>query len=155
MTGLGLRRCFRDPAAGRSPNHTVDMLFYAHSGWRYLVLLALVLNLGYALFGILGRRPYDATMLRLARILTASVHVQVLLGIGLLFARRFYPQLIGHLVTMALAAVAVTIVPVVMRKRDPAARTWLPHLIATVVAAALIVVGIMAIGRSPLGMTAG
>lgn len=131
------------------------MLFYIHSGWRYLVLLALVTNLGYALFGLITRRPYDPLMLKLARILTALVHAEVLLGIALLFTRRFYSALIGHVVMMIFAAVVVTIVPAVMRRRDPAARSWLPHLIGTLVAAALIVLGIMAIGRSPLGMTAG
>jgi heme A synthase len=131
------------------------MFFYIHSGVRYLVLLAAVLNLGYALFGLLTRRPYDPTMLWLARIFAGLVHLQVLLGIALLFSRRFYPALIGHVMMMIFAAVTVTIVPAVMRRRDPAARGWLPHLIGTAIAIVLIVFGIMAIGRSPLGMTAG
>lgn len=131
------------------------MLFYLHSGVRYLVLLAAVLNLGYALYGLIGRRPYDAAMLRLARAFAGLVHLQILLGIALLFSRRFYPALIGHVMMMIFAAVVATLVPAVMRRRDPAARGWLPHLIGTVVALALIVAGIMAIGRSPLGMTAG
>jgi two-component system, OmpR family, sensor histidine kinase KdpD len=53
------------------------------------------------------------------------------------------------------AAVAATVVPAIMKRRDPASRTYLPHVIATLVALALIVMGIMAIGRSPLGMTGG
>ena len=38
------------------------MLFYAHSGLRYLVLLAGVLVLGYAGYGQATKREYDKTM---------------------------------------------------------------------------------------------
>jgi heme A synthase len=128
------------------------MLFYAHSGVRYLVLVAGVLTLGFALYGTVARRPYDPMMLRLARVFAASVHLQVLLGVALLLTGRFYPALIGHIAMMAFAAAVATLVPAVMRRRDPGARTWLPHVIGTVVALALIWLGVLAIGRSPLGM---
>jgi hypothetical protein len=128
------------------------MLFYAHSGVRFLVLLAGVLTLGYALFGLATRRPYSPTMLTLSRIFAGSVHLQVLLGIVVLLMGRFYSALIGHIMMMVFAAVTATLVPAIMRRRDPAARTWLPHLIGTLVTLALIWFGIVAIGRSPLGM---
>ena len=128
------------------------MLFYAHSGVRYLVLLAGVLTLGYALYGAITRRPYDPVMLRLARVFAGSVHLQVLLGVALLLTGRFYSALIGHMVMMVFAAVVATVVPAIMRRRDPAARSWLPHVIGTLVTLALIWFGVMAIGRSPLGM---
>ena len=131
------------------------MLFYAHSGVRYLVLLAGVLTLAYALYGAATRRPYDPRMLTLSRVFAVSLHLQVLVGIAVILTGQFYPALIGHIVTMVFAVVVATIVPAVMRKRDPAARGWMPHLIGTVVALALIWAGIVAIGRSPLGMTAG
>jgi hypothetical protein len=130
------------------------MLFYAHSGVRFLVLLAGVLTLGYAVFGVATRRPYDPMMLRLSRIFMGSLHLQVVLGIAMLLSGRFYPALIGHIVLMVFAAVVATLVPAVMRRRDPAARTWVPHLIGTLVVLVLIWLGIMAIGRSPLGMGA-
>ena len=128
------------------------MLFYAHSGLRYLVLLAGVLTLAYALFGAASRRPYDPKMLTLSRIFAGSVHLQVLLGIALLLTGRFYPALIGHIMMMVFAAVVATLVPAVMRRREPAARGWVPHLVGTLVTLALIWFGIAAIGRSPLGM---
>jgi heme A synthase len=128
------------------------MLFYAHSGVRYLVLLAGVLTLAYALFGAVTRRPYDPMMLRLSRVFAGSVHLQVLLGIALILTGRFYPALIGHIMTMVFAAVAATVVPAITRRRDPAARGWLPHVIGTALTLALIWLGIIAIGRSPLGM---
>ena len=131
------------------------MLFYAHSGVRYLVLLAGVLTLGYALFGAATRRPYDPLMLRLSRIFAGSVHLQILLGIMVLFSRPFYSALIGHVMMMAFAAVVATLVPAVMRRREPAARGWVPHMIGTAITLALIWFGILAIGRPPLGMSDG
>jgi hypothetical protein len=128
------------------------MLFYAHSGVRYLVLLAGVLALGYAIFGAAARRPYEPMMLGLSRIFAGTLHLQVLLGVALILTRQFYPALIGHIVMMVFAAVVATIVPAVMRRRDPAARSWLPHVIGTLVALALVWFGVIAIGRSPLGM---
>ncbi len=130
------------------------MFFYAHSGLRYLVLLAGLLTLAYAVFGAATRRPYDRTMFRLARTFTAITHIQVVVGVALLLSRPFSGALIGHIVTMVFAAVVVTVVPSVMRRREPAARTYLPHVVATLVALALMVMGIMAIGRSPFAMTA-
>ena len=131
------------------------MFFYAHSGVRYLVFLAGLVTLGYAIFGAVTRRPYDRTMLRLARTFTALTHIQVVLGVALLLSGRFYPALVGHIMSMVFAAVAATIPPAVMKRREPAARTYLPHVIATLVALALMVMGILAIGRSPLAMTGG
>ena len=128
------------------------MLFYAHSGVRFLVLLAGVLTLVYALYGAATRRPYDPKMLTLSRVFAGSMHVQFLLGIALLLTGRFYPALIGHIMTMLFAVVVATLVPAVLRRRDPAARTWLPHLIGTLVTLVRIWFGITAIGRSPLGM---
>ena len=119
------------------------MLFYTHSGVRYLVLLVGVLTLGYACYGAVTGRTYDRTMFRLARTFAGLTHFQLLLGLVLLFTQRFYPALIGHIMPMVFAAAAATVAPAVMRRREPAARTWIP----------LMVAGIIAIGRSPLGMS--
>ena len=130
------------------------MFFYAHSGLRYLVLLAGVLTLGYALYGAVTGLTYDRTMLRLARAFMALTHLQLLLGVALLFTQPFYPALIGHIMPMVFAAAAATVAPAVMRRREPAARTWIPHVVTTLFALALMVLGIIAIARSPLGMSA-
>lgn len=129
------------------------MFFYAHSGVRYLVLLAGLLAFAYALYGAVTRRPYDRTMFLLARTFTAVTHIQVVLGVALLLTRPFSGALVGHIVTMVFAAVVATVVPAVMRRREPAARTYLPHVVAILVALALMVMGMMAIGRSPFSMT--
>lgn len=131
------------------------MFFYAHSGVRYLVLLAGVAALAYAVRGLVARRPYDRTMLGLASAFAGLTHLQVLLGVALLFTGRFYAALTGHIALMVFAAVAAQIVPSVMRRRQPADRGYGPHVVAILVALTLMVVGILAIGRGPFGSSGG
>lgn len=131
------------------------MLFYAHSGVRYLVLLVGAVTLVHAIFGAATRRPYGRPMLALASTFAGLMHLQILLGLALLFADRFYPALTGHIVLMVSAAVVAQIVPSVMRRRTPLERSFAPHIISVTVALALITAGIVAIGRTPFGSSGG
>lgn len=127
------------------------ILLYAHSGIRYLVILAGLAVVAYALAGVVGRRPYDARMRVLSGVFAMFLHLNVLLGLALLFTRPFAPYLIGHISLMIFAAVAAQIVPSVMRRRPEEQRTWLPHLISGVVSLGLIVAALMAIGAPIFG----
>ncbi len=127
------------------------MLLYAHSGIRYLVILAGLAVVAYALMGVVGRRPYDSRMRVLSGVFAMFLHLNVLLGLGLLFTRPFAPYLIGHISLMVFAAVAAQIVPSVMRRRPEEERTWLPHLVSGVVSLGLIVAALMAIGAPIFG----
>lgn len=131
------------------------MLFHAHSGLRYLVLLAGIATLVYALAAIIVRAPYKRPMRILATLFAGTLHLQVVVGLALLFTGRFYPQLIGHIFLMILAAAAAQVVPSVMRRRPEEQRTYLPHAISALVALGLIYFGIDAIGRGLFQMTAG
>jgi hypothetical protein len=121
------------------------MLYYAHSGIRYLVLLAGFAAVAYAVWGLVGRRPYDQVMRRLGGAFAGLLHLQILLGVGVLFTGRFHPTLGGHVILMVFAAVVAQIVPSVMRRRPMEERTYAPHLIGTLAALALIVAGILAV----------
>lgn len=123
------------------------MLYHAHSGLRYLILVVGAAVLVYAVWGWLGKRPYDRTMKGFASAFAGLLHLQILLGFALLVTGRYTPALIGHIFLMLLAAGAAQVVPSVMRRRPPEERTYLPHVVGTVVALALIVGGILAIGR--------
>ena len=69
------------------------MLFYAHSGLRYLVLLAGVLVLGYAGYGQATKREYDKTMRFLAAVFTGAIDLTALFGVAyLLRGVSFSPQ---------------------------------------------------------------
>lgn len=120
------------------------ILYHAHSGIRYLVLLAGFMAVGYAVYGLVTRRPYDQVMRKLGGAFAGLLHLQVLLGIGVLFTGRFYPALGGHILLMVFAAVVAQVVPSVMRRRPMEDRTYAPHLIGTLAALALIVAGILA-----------
>ncbi|MFP2904952.1 hypothetical protein ACLESD_07840 [Pyxidicoccus sp. 3LFB2] len=128
------------------------MFFYAHSGLRYLVLLAGVLALAYFAFGLATKRPFDKG----GRILGASfaglLHTQVLLGILVLVTRFYYPALIGHIVMMVLATVAAQVSMSVNRRR-PQPGFVLP-LVGVGLAFLFIIGGIMAIGRGVFTTTA-
>ena len=126
-------------------------LLHAHSGLRYLVLVAGVVALGYALFAVLTRRPYDQGIRKTAAAFAGLLHLQVLVGFVFLVSGRFYPALVGHIFMMLSAAAAAQIPLSVLRRREPEARTPMPHLVGTLIALALIWGGIASIGRGLLG----
>ena len=127
------------------------MFLQAHSGFRYLVLLAALVVVGYAAFGLATKRPYDKTMRILSAAFTGIVDLTVLLGLITLFTGRFYPQLGGHIVMMIFAAVVAHVVHGVMKRRPAEQQTFTPHIVGTLVVLGLIVAGTMAIGRPIVG----
>jgi heme A synthase len=130
----------------------MNFLFQAHSGLRYLVLLSGVVALAYFVSGLATKRPVDKGVRILGSIFTGLLDLQVLLGILMVAMGRFYPQLIGHIAMMVLAA-AVTHVLLVMNRKRPSPGYVLP-LVAVLLALAFIVGGVMAIGRGVLTHTA-
>ncbi len=122
-------------------------LLHTHSGLRYLVLLAGVMALGYALWGMASKRPYDKGMRILGTSFAGLLHLQVLVGFFLLVSGVFQPMLIGHIFLMLIAAVIAQIPVSVMRRRPQEQRTHTPHVVATLVALALIWMGVASIGR--------
>ena len=126
------------------------MLLGAHSGVRYLILLAGLSVALYALYGVVAGRPYNETVRKLAAAFAGLLHLQVLLGLSLLIAGQFYPALTGHLMMMVFAAAAAQVVPSVMRRRPVEKRTYLPFLVGALVALGLIFGGVRAIDRTLL-----
>lgn len=131
------------------------MLFPAHSGIRYLVILVGVMAFSYACFGSASKRPYDRTMTILGSSFAGLIHLQILFGFGVLFTGNFYPALIGHLFMMFFAAVAAQLPPSVMRRRPQEERRYMPHVIGTLLALVLIAGGILAIRPSIFGSLGG
>lgn len=128
----------------------MNALFHAHSGLRYLVLLAAVIAivvLGYAL--ATGRSVRTAQ--RVATIYTGLLDLQIVLGIGLVMLGLFPDAVIGHLAMMLLAAVVVHATSIFGRRSTSEQRELAFRLSGVVISLLLIVGGIMAIGRSVLG----
>ena len=129
-------------------------MFMAHSGIRYLVLLFGVACAVYAIFGWATGRPYDRAMRAIASIFAGTLHLQILLGVVVIFTRGFYPALMGHILTMVIAAAVAQLPVSVMRRRPDDQRTYPPHAVSALIALALIWAGVAAIGRSLLGSAA-
>jgi hypothetical protein len=127
-------------------------LFHAHSGLRFLILLLGVVNVGVLGLGLAQKKTFG----KMHRILGASfaglLHTQVLVGLGVLMTRTYYPQLAGHIAMMVLAAVTAQVAMTVNRKR-PTPGFQLP-LIGVSLALVLIFGGLMAISRGLFTMTA-
>ncbi|HEX6599744.1 MAG TPA: hypothetical protein VF034_10520 [Gemmatimonadaceae bacterium] len=128
----------------------MNFLYQAHSGLRYLVLLAAlgaVVSLAYAL--AMGRMDRSARVLPIA--FTALLDLQVLLGIGLVIGGVFPDAAVGHLVMMVLALVATHGSSVMAKRASTERREMIIRLVGIVLAVVLIAGGIMALGRSVLG----
>lgn len=129
----------------------MTILLQAHSGFRYVVLLLGAATVLYALFGVITKRPVGRPMMRLASGFAGAFHLQILLGLAVLFSSsvvRFVP---AHVITLLFAAVVAQIVPSVMRRTRPERRTHLPYLVSALTALGLAAIGILALGRPVLG----
>lgn len=129
------------------------MLFAAHSGLRFLVLLAGLLVVLYALVGFFAKREYSPVMARLAAAFTGLLHLQVLTGISVLFTRTFHTAIMGHLFPTLAAAAVAQLTGSVMKRRPEARKSYGPHLVGAVLALGLVAAGVKAIGRGLLQST--
>jgi hypothetical protein len=128
------------------------MLFYAHSGLRYLVLLMGLIAIAYFAFGLATKRPVDKSVRIIGSSFVGLLDLQIVLGILLLATGwPFYPKLWGHLVMMGLAAGLAHALLVVNRKRPNPG--YLLPLLAVAGAFILVIGGILAIGRSLMATT--
>lgn len=126
------------------------ILLPAHSGIRYLVLLAGLIVVVYAAVGLFGRKPYGRGGHITMQVFVGLLDVQFLLGLLLVFSRPFYPALTGHIVMMVLAVGTAHAASSVNRRRPPERKSWALQLGAALLALFFIVGGILAIGRRVL-----
>ena len=128
------------------------MLLEAHSGLRYLVLLAGIAVILYATYGAATKRPYDKQMRILSAAFTGILDLTVLVGFAnLFFGIGFYPMLGGHIVMMLLAAILAHVVHGVMKRRPEEEKSFMPHAIGTLIVLGCVVAGILAINRPIVG----
>jgi hypothetical protein len=131
----------------------MSFLLHAHSGLRYLVLLSGLVAIAWFAFGLATRRPVDRSVRILGAIFVGLVDLQILLGILLVATGIYYPQLIGHIVMMLLAAgLAHALLAVNRRRPNPG---YVLPLAGVGGALVLIIGGILAIGRSVVGSSLG
>ncbi|NKB89072.1 MAG: hypothetical protein GKS06_12725 [Acidobacteria bacterium] len=121
----------------------MGMLFMAHSGVRYLVLAAALIALAMSLM-----KGQDGNAKKAMGAFVGMVDIQVLLGLLLMMQIPFYGALMGHIAMMFAAVFAAHGFSVAAKKKEDGGRT---RVIGILVTLALIVLGIMAIGRPILG----
>lgn len=128
-----------------------NILFHAHSGLRYLVILAGLLSLGFSLIAALRGSQWNRPGRIFLSIFVGVMDLQVLTGLILVFVRVFYPALWGHLTMMILAAVAGHVALALNKRRPPERQSHWVAVIGSGLGLVLIVGGIMAIGRPIFG----
>lgn len=91
-----------------------QILRSAHSGWRYLVLILLVVAIIQALAGWLGKKPYTEGNRKINLFTLIFVHTQILIGLVLYFMSplveagiRYWKM--EHIAMMIFAAILVTV----------------------------------------------
>ncbi|MHB1195101.1 MAG: hypothetical protein ACYC6F_18920 [Longimicrobiales bacterium] len=128
------------------------MLLHLHSGLRYLVLLAGVAVIVYALRGVALKQPHDRTMKRLAITFRSLMDVTLFSGIVMVTVGYNFNADAGmHVVLMVLATAVSHVVPAVMRKRRQDQRTLMPYAVATAAVIALVIVATISLGRPAFG----
>jgi hypothetical protein len=123
------------------------MLFHAHSGFRYVVLLAAVAAVAYLGLAWARGRPFDRTGRVLCAVFTGVLDLQVLLGLVLLTQWLWYGALAGHVTLMLGAAVAAHGFSMANRRRPTERRSLVLALVGVVLPLVLVVGGIKSIGR--------
>jgi len=129
----------------------MNFLFQAHSGLRFLILLAGAIALVVYLAGQLQGQKFGKVHRIAGTAYAGLLHTQALLGLVMVALGRFYPALIGHLAMMLTAAVVMQVCLSVNKKR--AQPGMLLPLVGTVISLLLIVGGVMAIGRGLFTVT--
>ncbi|MBS1151102.1 MAG: hypothetical protein H6Q89_2800 [Myxococcaceae bacterium] len=126
-------------------------LYNAHSGLRYLVLLAGVVSLAICILGLVQKKAFSKPARISGSVFLGTLHLQVLVGLALVAMRDWYPAMIGHIVTMVVAAVLAQVL--ITRNKKSATPGYRLPVIAIGTALVLIALGIYAIGRTPLMST--
>ncbi len=124
-----------------------NILFHAHSGLRYLVLLAGILTLAYTLASAVRGQAWNRAGRAFLASFVGLMDLQVLLGLVLVFVRVFYPALWGHLIMMVLAAVAAHVALALNKRRPPDRQSHWLAAAGSGLALVLIIGGILSIGR--------
>ncbi|MBZ0296206.1 MAG: hypothetical protein K8L99_26845 [Anaerolineae bacterium] len=125
-----------------------NFILQAHSGWRWIVILATVVALAWMLVGLLQQRTYDQMARRIMLIFTISIDIQFLLGIILLLLRISQTGLqsvyIEHTVIMLIALVVAHLTS---RWKSAADNLrYRNNLIAIIVVLVLVYVGVARVG---------
>jgi hypothetical protein len=127
----------------------MNILYHAHSGLRYLVILAALAALVALGYGLSTGRGVKRAF-TLAALFTGVLDLQILLGIGLVIGGIFPDIVIGHFVMMVIAAGVTHGSGIIGRRSTTERREVIVRLCGITLALLIIAGGIMALGRGVL-----
>ena len=123
-----------------------------HSLLRFPVYLLGLAGLGYALWGLLKKRPYEKRMWDLAAAFTVSLYVQIVLGFLMIFSSRYFSGPLGIHMAFSMAAAALAQLTYSANRRRPREeRDYRLHAWGIGVALVLLVAGIAVMHESASG----
>lgn len=128
----------------------MNSLYHAHSGLRYLVLLAALIAVIALAMALATGRTNRSTRI-LPAVFTGLLDLQVLLGIALVLGGLMPDIVVGHLVMMIIALLVAHGSSILARRAATERRGLITRLVGIVLALVIIVGGIMALGRSVFG----
>ena len=125
------------------------ILFAAHSGWRWVALLATLVAIGYGLWGWLGGRSWTAQGRKIALFATIALDIQLLGGLVLYVVgerwSNIHPTTVRfeHPTIMLLALVAIHVTNARLKRGTNTGGRYRLLALGTTIALALIVVAIV------------
>ena len=129
-------------------------MYTLHSWLRYAVFLLGFAALGYAIWGLVKKRPYEKRMWDLSSAFTVSLYIQIVTGFTLIFAttNRFFTPSFGlHMVFTMVAAVVAQTTYSTNRRRPREERSYGTHVWGVALAMILVAASILAIRSSLFG----
>ena len=140
-----------------------QILKSAHSGWRYLVLILLILAVVKALSGWLGKKAYTEGDRKLNVFTLISAHIQLVFGLLLYFMNDWYKAdssiAIGrywkmeHIGMMIFAIILITVGNARSKRLDSAAAKHRTIALYFGLAIILIIAAIIAMTRADVSRT--
>lgn len=128
----------------------LNMFYYAHSGLRWLVVLAIVVAFGFMLFSLFTNREQDRLTRLVMLVFSSLVGVQFLVGLiyYLIYgANRTYDYQVEHVGVMTLAVVVAHLY-IPFRKRAGTRNYYIASTIVILLTTAMIVYGISSLDPS-------
>lgn len=132
----------------------LEFLYYAHSGTRWLVVLATVVALGFMLTSLITNRPQDKISRIVMSAFSSLVGLQWILGLfyylvfGTAVSSYTIPHQIEHATTMTLVVIAAHMY-LPFRKRAKSDRNY--YIVSLVVIAVVLLLVYAGVARLPQG----
>jgi len=127
-----------------------NILYQAHSGVRWLVVLATIVALVALIIGMVQKRPYEAFAKRFMFIFARAIEVQWLLGLLLIVVLgQWAPYQIEHAVTLTIAVVAAHLDMPFRRQAD--SRRYYAAIGAILVTLVLVYIGVARLPQGWMG----